>query len=470
MHLQLHIVFRNLPKGLPLLREMNSYKLLTEVFTVPFGEAHLVYAPLRRTAFVANGETVATIKLLAKGALESPNNHQLELIRFLDAIGLMGDGGDQQVFGLGQDIFAPIEVTLLLTSECNLRCKYCYASAGDVPIVRMTLESAKRGIDYVLANALRIGSNWIGVHYHGGGEPTLNHEVLIASREYAAILAQEHQLQVYSTVTTNGVIPPGIRHWIISNLHAASVSLDGPPSINDLNRPNRSGAGSGNKVLETLKEFDEARFKYGIRVTVTAFTVAEIPNIIQFIVQHAQPHAIRIEPVYNIGRGSEISLQVDVASFVEGYIRGKEIAQKAGIPLLYSAARLNTLSSRFCRAYGEGFTLTSEGKVTGCFEVTDAGATFSEKMIFGRFDEPESRFIFDDTLLTTMRMHNVSRQPYCDDCFAKWHCSGDCPNKVNHALIDGQFSGMPSCEITRSILLSELIELIEQSGGVVWRG
>jgi len=49
----------------------------------------------------------------------------------------------------------PVSVTLMLTTACNLRCSYCYASAGDVPVESMRLEVAQRGIDFVAGNASR---------------------------------------------------------------------------------------------------------------------------------------------------------------------------------------------------------------------------------------------------------------------------------------------------------------------------
>ena len=47
----------------------------------------------------------------------------------------------------------PTNLTLFMTTACNLRCTYCYAAAGDTPLKSMSLETAKRGIDYVSKNS-----------------------------------------------------------------------------------------------------------------------------------------------------------------------------------------------------------------------------------------------------------------------------------------------------------------------------
>ena len=446
----------------------NTPTISTDVFVIPYEGAYIIYAPLRRLAFVANASAVNTIALLKEGAIVHPTEEQSSFIRFLDAIRLTGTEGDRSIAGLNQPNYKPLEVTLFLTSLCNLRCVYCYARAGDLPAVRMSLETARRGIDYVVANALELKADWFGVNYHGGGEPTVNHSVLTASHAYAQDLARHHGLVLYSGIATNGVVSPRIRQWIIEHLQGANVSLDGVPHVNDLNRPTVSGAGSGAKVLETLRAFDEAGFRYGIRITVSSRTVNEMANTVRFILERVRPYRLQIEPVYDIGRGEQADLHVDTGAFIRGYRESWEIAHEKGIELHFSSARIDAITSRFCRAYGEGFSLTPKGNVSGCFEVYDESADFAEDVIFGSYDEKHSTYIFDEAKLRKLREHNVEKQSWCNGCFARWHCSGDCPNKTRHASIDGEFQGMPSCDITRSIVLHQIVRKISDAGGTIW--
>ena len=447
---------------------INKPLISTDVFVVPYENAYIIYAPLRRLAFVANAAAVNMIALLKEGAIENPTEEQSTFIRFLDAIHLTGADGNRPIGGLVQPTYKPTEVTLFLTSLCNLRCVYCYAQAGELPAVRMPLEIAKRGIDYVVANALELKMGRFGVNYHGGGEPTINHTVLIDSHAYAKDLAKLQGLRLSSGIATNGVISPRIRQWIIENLQGASVSLDGPPEVHDRNRPMVSGAGSGVRVLETLQAFDEAGFRYGIRMTVSSKTVNEMANSVRFILDHFKPSRLQIEPVYALGRGMQTDLHVDVDAFIRGYRESWEIAHEQGIELIFSSARIDAITSRFCRAYGEGFSLTPKGNVSGCFEVYDESADFAEDVIFGTYDEKQSSYIFDEAKLEKLREHNVGKQTWCNGCFAKWHCSGDCANKARHASIDGEFQGMPSCDITRSIILHQIVRKISDSGGTIW--
>lgn len=442
--------------------------LTTEIFSIPYDGAFVVYAPRRRVAFIADAETVNVMAQLQEGALAQPTAAQTTLLEFLQAVHVLGAEGDLPIQGLGQAEYKPVEVTLFLTGECNLRCVYCYARAGDIPTERMALPTAQRGIDYVVANALEVNTGWFALNYHGGGEPTLNHHVLTRSHAYARERAAQHGLAFYSSIATNGVLAPRARQWIIENLNGASVSLDGAPAVNDTQRPTVGGYGSATKVLETLRAFDDAGFKYGVRITVTPQSVGAMADTVRFILEHAQPARLQIEPVYDIGRGENVTLHVEPQPFIEGYRASWQLAHAYGIELDYSSARIDMLTSRFCGAYGEGFSLTPQGNVSGCFEVYDEQADFADDVIFGNFDERINRYVFDEKKLERLRAHNVHTQSWCDGCFAKWHCAGDCPNKTRHAAGDGEFQGMPSCEITRSIVLDQILRKVHDAGGIIW--
>lgn len=122
---------------------MASAKLSAELFTVPLPDgSFIVYAPLRRAAFVANA---ALVNVLAsaqeKGWLENADDASVgEFLRQLEIL----DGKPECAPSLHlQGEPEPTAVTLFLTTACNLRCTYCYASAGDTPTKFMPLEVAK---------------------------------------------------------------------------------------------------------------------------------------------------------------------------------------------------------------------------------------------------------------------------------------------------------------------------------------
>src|SRR3990172_1359580 len=161
-------------------------KLSTEVFIIPLEEErYIVYAPLRLAAFVANAATVNFLAEIQHGHWESGADPDGSLREFLRRLEILDAPPAQPPSLRRQGSPRPTEVTLFLTTACNLRCTYCYASAGDTRLETMTMEVARRGIDFVAENAAQSGQSHFDVAYHGGGEPTVNWPVLKGSYDYA---------------------------------------------------------------------------------------------------------------------------------------------------------------------------------------------------------------------------------------------------------------------------------------------
>src|SRR4051794_32162287 len=141
-------------------------QLTAELFVVPLDEAYLVYAPLQQAAFVSDGKTVNRIAALQDSAADLSDPQTGKLVEFLIRLGIV-DGGTENLpvtHFSGQPM--PTMVTLFLTTSCNLRCTYCYASAGDTPKRAMRLEVAKRGIDFIIRNALELHKDEVEIAYH----------------------------------------------------------------------------------------------------------------------------------------------------------------------------------------------------------------------------------------------------------------------------------------------------------------
>jgi pyruvate-formate lyase-activating enzyme len=153
-----------------------------------------------------------------------------------------------------------------MTNECQLRCRYCYAAAGERAPERLSLAQARAAIDYVRRSAEERGATFFEVAFHGGGEPTLNWSVLQESVAYA----RRQPLPARINLTSNGIWSARQRRWILDNLDSVNLSVDGGPATQDRERPFPSGEGSSPAVMRTLAALDGSDFSYGIRMTATA--------------------------------------------------------------------------------------------------------------------------------------------------------------------------------------------------------
>ncbi|MBX3278399.1 MAG: radical SAM protein [Acidobacteria bacterium] len=441
---------------------------LAELFTIPLeDDRYLVYAPLHRAAFVANGRVVNLLADIKEGCFdpaEDPDGSLVELLRRIEI--LDAPPAQPPVTGFDGDP-EPTSVTLFLTTACNLRCTYCYASAGDTPTKHMPLEVARRGIDFVAGNAAKKGLQGFEVLYHGGGEPAVNWRVLVDSFDYARGKAAALGIDVRGASASNGVLGDAQIDWIIANLHSVNISFDGLPSAHDKHRLTVLGQGSSHLVMHTIRRFDEAGFPYGLRVTVTRDQIAHLPDSIEFICANFRVESIQVEPAYQLGRwASAPSAETD--EFIAAYREAQARAHARDRAISYSAARVGLLTNHFCGVSQDTFALSPDGNVSSCYEVFSEDNSWAKFFFYGA-PEPESgKYRFNLPVLNKLRGLSVEHREFCRGCFARWSCAGDCFHKALTINGEGEFQGSDRCHITRELTKDQILEKIALSGGLFW--
>lgn len=88
-----------------------------------------------------------------------------------------------------------MECVLFLTSDCNMRCKYCY-EGGDKKKNKLSMDMMYRAIDFCEKTA---DGNEIDLTLLGG-EPLLNRSVFIELMDYI------RSKDIKVSMTTNGTI------------------------------------------------------------------------------------------------------------------------------------------------------------------------------------------------------------------------------------------------------------------------
>jgi len=363
--------------------------------------------------------------------------------------------------------FRPHEVTLFLTSRCNLRCRYCYADAGR-KAVDMGWETARAAIDLVSRNAGLLGSSNFGVGFHGGGEPTIAWELMVDCVRYAEERAEATGLDAEIYTATNGVIDQEQREYIAAHFTSVNVSLDGPADIQDHNRPKAQGAGSYSQVSDTLKFFGETDIHFGVRATITAETVQRMPEIVEALHSEFKLEYLQMEPVWECTRcfaSGERPPSHD--EFIVNFVEAARLGRKLGVDVSYSGARLGILTSKFCAAPGDGFSVLPEGVVTSCFEITESDDPRADIFHYGRYEPDSESFVFDEGRIASLSKLSVENIGFCKDCFCKWHCAGDCLAKALYVSGSAKHEGSPRCELNRALTLASLDDLVEAERGAV---
>jgi uncharacterized protein len=154
-------------------------------------------------------------------------------------------------------------LTINSTQLCNLKCTYC-AAGGDgtygSPVVKLDLEKSLPQLEWLMARCLpgeRFQINFVG------GEPLLYPEILRAVAEKATALADRFQLAPRFAVVTNGTRfgSQKVIDVLIDFRMVVTVSIDGPPDIQDQFRPKANGQGSSVEVEQGLNRLKEIKNK-----------------------------------------------------------------------------------------------------------------------------------------------------------------------------------------------------------------
>lgn len=161
-------------------------------------------------------------------------------------------------------------------------------------------------------------------------------------------MAEKNHIRLHVSGAFNGYWPKKVLGYMIQHFTDLSLSFDGLPAVQNRQRPAKGKPDSFTRVAATLQALDQARFPYGLRMTVTNETVDRLAESIAFICDHFHPQKIQVEPAFKEGRARRNHSAVrNLKMFIDQFIRGSKIAEQLQISLFYSGARLEGLNTRF---------------------------------------------------------------------------------------------------------------------------
>ncbi len=169
------------------------------------------------------------------------------------------------------------------SSECNLRCKYCFyhsisksRSIESFGIMKEdTLELlVKKGLEYADGSC---------TFAFQGGEPTLTglnfyRKFIEYQKKY-----NTKKTQVHNVIQTNGIVI--IDEWaefFAKNNFLVGISLDGFKDIHDMNRVDARNSGSFTRVMNAIGFFNKHKVEYNILTVVNSVTARHIGKVYNF--------------------------------------------------------------------------------------------------------------------------------------------------------------------------------------------
>lgn len=325
---------------------------------------------------------------------------------------------------------APIKALCLHVShDCNLRCKYCFAETGDFGMgKRMTMDFdvAKKAIDFVIEKSGARRN--IEIDFFGG-EPLMAWDTVTRTVDYARSLEKEKNKKFRFTITTNGLLLDDEKiDYINRNMDNCVLSLDGRKCVNDEMRPTAGGVGSYDVIVPKFKKLVSQRGKdrdYYVRGTFTSKNLDFTKDVLAIADEGFDQ--LSVEPVTSEpGTGYDIS-EKDLPRIGEEYEKLVDVMKerrKAGkgfnffhfmVDLQQGPCVIKRL--RGCGAGYEYVAVTPDGEIYPCHQFVG-----HPEFLLGTLDDGK----FDMDISNHFSRLNVCTRPKCQDCWAKFYCSGGC--------------------------------------------
>lgn len=345
----------------------------------------------------------------------------------------------------------PIKALCLHVShDCNLRCRYCFASTGDFGTGRrmtMSFDTAKRAIDFVIEKSGKRRN--LEVDFFGG-EPLMAMDTVRRTVEYARSVEKAHDKNFRFTLTTNGVLlDDETIDYLNREMSNVVLSLDGRREVNDRMRPTPGGQGSYDVIVPRFQKLVSQRGTkdYYVRGTFTRENLDFAADVLHYAdlgFRH-----VSIEPVVSEADKPWALREEDVAAIEAEYEKlAAALLKRPEVNFFHFNVDLSQgpcviKRLRGCGAGCEYVAITPDGDIYPCHQFVGNDEYRLGSLYDGTFDRSISQ---------RFAQLNIYTREKCKTCWARFYCSGGC--SASNLAVNGdiQIPHEIGCQLERKRL------------------
>ncbi len=325
---------------------------------------------------------------------------------------------------------------LLVSNECNLRCRYCSIECLDRKPLhfnysQMSPSLAGKGIRLFLSLLDRKVLSPQVIYY--GGEPLLNWSVLRGSLEEIREMEREglfNGAAAECSIVCNGtLVTPDIAQQMKRLSLRASVSIDGLARHHDLYRRYRDGRGSWEDSLRGYRILKDHLGECGISCTLGPHNINDIEEIAEYFASRLECRGLGFNLIKGLPEGSD--LDVSSRRVTEKIIKAYEIFRRYGVYEDRITRKIRAFVDEQpwifdCAGYGGQMAICADGVIGPCHIAAEA-----HRFIWGHIDEDDIAERIEGSSLTR---EWCRRSPLlmeeCSDCIGLGICGGGCADEA----------------------------------------
>lgn len=314
--------------------------------------------------------------------------------------------------------YETVNISLNVTSTCNLMCKYCFNKAKKNK--KLSYQNSITFINKIIS--LTPNAHKYVVDMSGSGEPLLELPTLIKIADYCYNKSNEIKKHIMPQFVCNGTL---LTNDIAQQLMKANilfgVSLDGNKKQHNKSRILKNGDGTFEIIMNNIKKI-KPRDYIGASVTITNDNM-DILKIVKFLSKHFKTIAVKIVRTKESLNWNKINNEYEKLAL---YIINE--AKKGNIKILKSILngddffgkyifRIFTNSSTDIRCdAGIGkYSLDTDLNIYTC-----SAAVGISKLTLGTLED------FNDTSIGKRIQNNSVENKKCYECNYKKICGGEC--------------------------------------------
>lgn len=322
-------------------------------------------------------------------------------------------------------------LTLLLTKRCNLKCIYCYASPN-IDGESMSRDLVLNSIRWFIQQNKKLIPK---ITFHGAGEPTLEQGLIKEAVSLTESIKGDHIIKYL--IVTNGTCDKGFIDWMMSYRFAITISADGPPEIQNRNRPFADGTPSSLIVESNIRYIIDKNYPVGIRLTYSGKD--DLNGIVKYFGELGV-RKIHLEPLFPYGRyydqiefGHKSKYDIfspEARVLVDKFIEAMEVCSRYGMKI-YNGHLVNFMKGMgyYCGGIsGSAMIVRTDGVLTGCLEVVDSKDPITSVFDIGNLVNDKIRL--DQSKIYVLKQRHTDILPFCKTCFARYTCAGGCAVKA----------------------------------------
>ncbi len=339
-------------------------------------------------------------------------------------------------------------ICLLISNDCNLNCKYCYADGGSYTNTKGKMDNQviDKTLKFISKNFNSQKNIFISFF---GGEPLL----FPKSIKYFIKRSKEvlPNVNFSFAMTTNGTILNDAIFSLLKNEKIDfQISLDGDKIIQDTLRRTINNQGSYDRILKNLKKFKKIKKNLSFRATITTKNL-----YVSKIYQHFKNLGAKKIQFEIVGIKSTNSLYLNDQSikiykielnklskiYLEDFIKEKKTINLYNFSKFFKFIHLGIKKIRNCAIFDNLIAINFKGEIYPCHRFVGK-KDFKLADISQNFDINNSREM----------IKNVDEHPSCKKCFARYLCGGGCYYNSLYSSDPKKLFFSPHCKIFRHTL------------------